>query len=216
MKLLFKLTTRSRPQRAIKTLESIFNNVTTDNFHILISLDHDDLTTTAIYDWCDNKFDKITIASGTSKNKIDAINRDLNNFLVKWDVLLNVSDDQVFIKKGFDKIVIDALNGNLDQFLHFPDGNRNDLATMSIIGFNYYQRDKFVYHPSYQSVYCDNEAQEVAVIRGCYKFINDNILSHEHPAYSKGTYDSLYSKNDRFYNDDESNYIKRKKLNFEL
>ena len=216
MKLLFKLTTRSRPHRAIKTLESIFNNVTTDNFHILISLDHDDLTTTAIYDWCDGKFDKITIASGTSKNKIDAINRDLNNFLVKWDVLLNVSDDQVFIKKGFDKIVIDSLNGNLDQFLHFPDGNQSNLATMSIMGFHYYQRDKYVYHPSYQSVYCDNEAQDVSIIRTCYKFVNEDIFVHEHPAWGKGQMDAQYAKTEHHvtYHQDQMNYNKRKNENF--
>ena len=216
MKLLFKLTTRSRPQRAIKTLESIFNNVTTDNFHVLISLDHDDLTTTSIYDWCDGKFDKITIASGTSKNKIDAINRDLNNLLIKWDVLLNVSDDQVFTKKGFDKIIIDSFNGNLDQFLHFPDGNQSNLATMSIIGYDYYKRDKFVYHPSYQSVYCDNEAQDVAIIRNCYKFVNEDIFVHEHPAWGKGQMDLQYAKTEHpiTYHQDQMNYNKRKNENF--
>ena len=216
MKFLFKLTTRSRPQRAIKALESIYANITTDNFQILITLDSDDLTTPDLYEWCSGKFDKITIKFGESKNKIDAINRDLNNLLIKWDVLVNLSDDQVFIKQGFDEIIVQSLNGNLDRFLHFPDGNRNDLATMSIIGYDYYMRDKYVYHPSYRSVYCDNEAQDVAKLRGCYKYIHNQLFSHEHPAYSKGSYDSLYSKNDRFYYEDEVTYIKRKKTIFEL
>ena len=216
MKFLFKLTTRSRPQRAIKALESIYANITTDNFQILITLDSDDPTTPEIFEWSAGKFDKITIGLGTSLNKIDAINRDLNNLLIKWDVLVNVSDDQVFIKEGFDEVIVQSLNGNLDRFLHFPDGNRNDLATMSIIGYDYYMRDKYVYHPSYLSVYCDNEAQDVAKLRGCYKYIHNQIFSHEHPAYSKGSYDSLYSKNDRFYHEDEATYIKRKKTIFEL
>ena len=73
MKFLFKLTTRSRPLRAIKTLESIFNNVESDNFTVLISLDEDDITTPDVYDWCRGRFEKIVIAFGKSENKIDAI-----------------------------------------------------------------------------------------------------------------------------------------------
>ena len=216
MKLLFKLTTRSRPQRAIKTLESIYANIKTDNFYILMSLDSDDPTTTDLYEWCSGKFDKITIKFGESKNKIDAINRDLNNLLIKWDVLLNVSDDQVFIKEGFDEVILQSLNGNLDQFLHFPDGNQKDLATMSIMGYDYYMRDKYIYHPSYQSVYCDNEAQDVAKLRGCYKYVNEDILVHEHPAWGKAQYDYQYAKTEHptTYMQDEANYKKRKNENF--
>ncbi len=216
MKLLFKLTTRSRPQRAIKTLESIYANIKTDNFHILMSLDSDDPTTPDLYEWCSGKFDKITIKFGESKNKIDAINRDLNNLLIKWDVLLNVSDDQVFIKEGFDEVILQSLNGNLDQFLHFPDGNQKDLATMSIMGYDYYMRDKYIYHPSYQSVYCDNEAQDVAKLRGCYKYVNEDILVHEHPAWGKAQYDYQYAKTEHptTYMQDEANYKKRKNENF--
>ena len=216
MKLLFKLTTRSRPQRAIKTLESIYANIKTDNFHILMSLDSDDPTTPDLYEWCSGKFDKITIKFGESKNKIDAINRDLNNLLIKWDVLLNVSDDQVFIKQGFDEVILQSLNGNLNQFLHFPDGNQKDLATMSIMGYDYYMKDKYIYHPSYQSVYCDNEAQDVAKLRGCYKFINEDILVHEHPAWGRAPMDYQYAKTEHptTYMQDEANYKKRKNANF--
>ena len=60
MKFLFKLTTRSRPQRAIKALESIYANITTDNFQILITLDSDDLTTPDLYEWCSGKDRKST------------------------------------------------------------------------------------------------------------------------------------------------------------
>ena len=216
MKFLFKLTTRSRPQRAIKALESIYANITTDNFQILITLDSDDPTTPEIFEWSAGKFDKITIGLGTSLNKIDAINRDLNNLLIKWDVLVNVSDDQVFIKQGFDEVIVQSLNGNLDLFLHFPDGNQKDLATMSIMGYDYYMRDKYIYHPSYQSVYCDNEAQDVAKLRGCYKYVNEDILVHEHPAWGKAQYDYQYAKTEHptIYMQDEANYKKRKNENF--
>lgn len=213
MKILFKLTTRSRPLRAMKTLESIMNNVESDNYQILISLDEDDVTTPDVYDWCAGKFNKITIAFGTSENKIHAINRDMDRVRLKWDILVNVSDDQVFIKKGFDKDIRDSFT-DLDKFIHFPDGNRKDLATMSIMGYDYYMRDKYIYHPSYKSVYCDNEAQEVAQIRNCYVFKDIHIFNHEHPAYGGANYDGLYSRNDHHYFKDEINYNNRKKYNF--
>ncbi len=213
MRILFKLTTRSRPLRAIKTLESIFNNVESDNFTVLISLDEDDITTPDVYDWCRGRFEKIVIVFGKSENKIDAINRDVERIRFKWDILVNVSDDQVFIKKGFDKDIRDSFT-DLDKFIHFPDGNRKDLATMSIMGYDYYMRDKYIYHPSYKSVYCDNEAQEVAQMRDCYVFKDIHIFNHEHPAYGGANYDGLYSRNDHHYFKDEINYNNRKKYNF--
>lgn len=214
MKILFKLTTRSRPLRAIKTLESIFNNCTSDNFIVLITLDDDDITTPDVYDWCSGKFQKIVISFGKSDNKIDAINRDMDRVRFKWDILVNVSDDQVFIKKGFDEDIRQSFT-DLDKFVHFPDGNRKDLATMSIMGYKYYMRDKYIYHPSYKSVYCDNEAQEVAQLRDCYVFNDIHIFNHEHPAYGGANYDGLYSRNDHHYFKDEVNYNNRKKHNFE-
>lgn len=214
MKILFKLTTRSRPLRAIKTLESIFNNCTSNNFIVLITLDDDDITTPDVYDWCSGKFEKIVISFGKSDNKIDAINRDMDKIRFKWDILVNVSDDQVFIKKGFDEDIRQSFT-DLDKFVHFPDGNRKDLATMSIMGYKYYMRDKYIYHPSYKSVYCDNEAQEVAQLRCCYIFNDIHIFNHEHPAYGGANYDGLYSRNDHHYFKDEVNYNNRKNHNFE-
>lgn len=215
MKILFKLTTRSRPQRAIKTLESIFNNIESDNFNILISLDDDDITTPDLYDWCAGKFDKINICFGKSENKIDAINRDMDRIKYKWDILVNVSDDQVFIKKGFDKDIRDSFT-DLDKFIHFPDGNQDRLATMSIIGYDYYMRDKYIYHPSYKSVYCDNEAQDVAQMRGCYIYNPLHIFNHEHPAWGKGPMDLQYQKTEHpvTYKADHNTYLRRAAINF--
>lgn len=215
MKILFKLTTRSRPLRAIKTLESIFNNCTSDNFIVLITLDDDDITTPDVYDWCSGKFEKIVISFGKSDNKIDAINRDMDRVRFKWDILVNVSDDQVFIKKGFDEDIRQSFT-DLDKFIHFPDGNQNNLATMSIMGYKYYMRDKYIYHPSYKSVYCDNEAQDVAQIRGCYIYNPLHIFNHEHPAWGKAEFDGQYSKNEHpsLYFKDQVNYKNRKNENF--
>jgi len=170
----------------------------------------------------------IKIVSGKSKDKVDAINRDIE--LVKdWDFLCCMSDDMVFNVKGFDEIIRDAFNSgvmcfdipqtkkyNLDQFIHFPDGNRKDLCTMSIIGMTYYERDKYIYNPEYASLYCDNEAQEVAKIRGCYKYVDTQIFEHLHPAYGKAVFDSQYQHTESFGTIDAQTYQRRKENNYGL
>lgn len=120
MKILFKITTRSRQALFIRTINSILENIENkDNYHLLISIDDDD---PAMNPPPVLKSEHYTYVSGKSKNKIDAINRDVNDFDYDWDILVNVSDDQVFILNGFDNIIRDAFSDNTDQYIHFSDG----------------------------------------------------------------------------------------------
>lgn len=193
MTIMFKATSRSRPMRLKKTIDSIVSNMSgkTDYF-IQISLDEDDPTLAEYFKLISAEHEKII---GTSKNKIDAINRDMDLVDRWWDILVNVSDDQVFIKQNFDLDILEAFVQNTDLFVHFPDGNRYDLATMSIIGREYYKRDNYIYNPEYLTECCDDEAQEVAKLRLCYRYVGTHIFNHEHPAYSKGNWDSNYAMN---------------------
>lgn len=109
---------------------------------------------------------------GYSKSKIHAINRNLDK-LPEWHILVNVSDDQLFIQKGFDRIIKSKFT-EPDLFLHFPDsfaGSR--VATMSIIDKAYYQRDNYIYFPGYYSMFCDEEETEKAKMRGRYKLCDE-------------------------------------------
>lgn len=218
LKILFKITSRNRPDKFYATLQSIFDNCVSKEYEILVSLDSDDPTleqykrmffSPVVMEW---KY-------GTSKNKISAINRDMDLGL-NFDVLINCSDDQLFIKKGFDDVIRDAfidkslMRPDLDLFVHFPDGNQKKLATMSIMGRTYYERDKYIYHPDYKSLFCDNEAQEVAIKRACYKFVDDDIFVHNHPAWGKAQTDAQYQHTESFWNEDELTYNRRKAIDF--
>lgn len=246
MKILFKLTTKGRHEKALRTIKSIIENVSNDNYYIHLTLDDNktkelldsnEIIINYLKESLDQKNWGATISFVTNITKIKAINRDMDMIDCDWKILVNVSDDQVFIKKGFDDIIragfIDtkfnlahATTGtplkedriSLDQFLHFPDGNRSDLATMSIIGRDYYERDKYIYNPIYANEYCDNEAQEVAKIRGCYKFVDEHIFNHLHGNYGKGEYDQLHKINEQkgFINYDAMKYKQRELNNFGL
>jgi len=193
----FKITTRTRPNWFRETVESIMNLANNNRYFILVSADIDDTT---MYNkemalWCAQR--GIVIIYGTSKNKIDAINRDVLALKKpNWDILVNVSDDQRFLYKGFDEDIRKEFAQGLDLFVHFPDNNRADICTMSIMGKDYYLRDNYIYHPDYISICCDEEATEVAKIRGRYRFNEKILIKHLHPGYGTAQWDNLYIKNE--------------------
>lgn len=189
MRILFKYTSRSRPKEFNRGLESIYNNIEDkDNFSVLVSLDSDDPTLK------DYKFPYPNV--GTSTNKINAINRDLNEWVGDLDLLVNMSDDMIFTVKGFDNIIRELFvkhfpNG--DGFLHLNDGHQGEnVSTMSIMDRKYYERDRFIYHPEYKSLWCDVEATEVAWMRGCYAYEPIVLFDHLHPAWGLAPNDPQY------------------------
>jgi len=219
-KILYKLTSRSRPQRCADTIASIVGSSSTDKeYGIVLSIDEDDESMKNF----DYPFyaDRLAIISGVSRNKIDAINRDMDSIPFEWDILVNVSDDMI-LEKGFDNVVRKAFDetGTLDLFLHLPDGYANErLATMSIMGKDYYNRFGYIYHPSYESVYCDNEAMDVAKILGKYKYVDAHVFKHVHPAnVGMHLMDEQYKKTEasEVHAKDCAMYQFRKSKNFDL
>jgi hypothetical protein len=85
---------------------------------------------------------------------------------------------------------------------------------MSIMGREYYNRFKYIYHPDYTSLWCDNEAMDVAIELNRYVYLNQHLFEHKHPAWGFGQTDALGRRNDIYYRQDERTYIKRKNLGF--
>jgi hypothetical protein len=214
MKILYKITSRSRPQKLLKVIENIKEFSEYDNYVILCSLDIDDKSLLPIRSTLQN-FEKVICYYGISKSKVDAINRDMDK-ITDWDILFNVSDDQLFLKKGFDKIVIDKVQEvGGDCFLHYPDGNaKHLLSTMSIMDKKYYERFNYIYHPAYVSVWCDNEAMEVAQRLQRYFYSDIQIFDHYHPAYGKSKSDAQYKYTESFFESDKQTFLNRRQNNF--
>lgn len=221
MKILIKYPSRSRPQRFFEGLDSITKLVADKNNYVVqCTFDQDDMT---MFD--ENIANKVTtypnvdINYGKSISKIDAINRDLDR-ITDWDILVCMSDDMRFIAYGWDELIRDGFRINapdLDAFLHYPDSTaRNMLCTMSIIGRKYFERDGYIYHPSYQSLWCDNEAMEVAKRRGKYIYMGIQLFDHLHPAYRLAEWDEQYTRQQGLWGVDEANFIERQKHNFYL
>lgn len=223
MKILFKYSSRSRPDKFFFGLDSIVKNMMRPKDHqILCTFDTDDLSmnnekvisklATEYTDY------NITWVFGESKNKIDAINRDIDKADSDWDILVNMSDDMEFIERGFDQFIcyeMEQRYPDTDGVLHFPDGHTQErLMTMSIIGRRYFERTNYIYHPDYKSLWCDNEAMQVAKKLNKISYINHQLFRHNHPAWGKAETDEQYIRTEAFNNEDHQTYKRRSKAGF--
>jgi len=218
MRILFKYTSRSRRSNFLRGYDSILDKIANrEDYHVLISVDKDDQSMYPLPVLDGNH----TFVVGNSKNKIDAINRDINEFDYDFDILINMSDDMIFTKKGFDDIIRAEFYKDFNQYIHFNDGNQKDnVCTMHIVGRNYYDRFKYIYHPDYISLWCDVENDIVAKQLGCYKYMGDNLklFRHLHPAWGLAPQDALSIKTEdrALWVADEITFNKRKIKNFGL
>ncbi len=223
-KILYNFATRSRPAKCVSSLENISQLVRHPNYQIIVTADLDDPT------MCNDKMrDKVNsypnakIYYGNSTGKVDAINKNVALADEDVTIIVNMSDDFVFLQEGFDVQIVSDMNKYFPDntgFLHYPDGSiaRDVLCTMSIIGIAYYRIFNYIYHPDYKSVSCDNEAIAVAKILKKHKYIDNQIFEHRHPAWGKAPSDELYKRNEEkvLYATDGETFRRRKKQNFGL
>jgi hypothetical protein len=85
---------------------------------------------------------------------------------------------------------------------------------LCILGKKYYERFGYIYHPSYKSLWCDNEFTIVAHQLQKQIYFNTVIIRHWHPIITKVGNDSLYQENDKYFNEDKKTFLKRQLTNF--
>ena len=219
--ILFKYPSRGRPERFFASLDSLVNNVKdVDYYHVAITLDDSDATMNnpEVVERI-NSYKNVSIQWGESDSKIHAINRNIPD--IPFDILVCHSDDMIFNLYGFDQCIRVDMNAHFPDFdglLHYPDQDAKDwLATMYIAGRKWWEfRDKNIYHPSYKSLWCDNEEMKAAQIMGKYKYCGYQINVHLNPAYGHLPKDNLFNRQQSDWNHDELNYYKRETINFDL
>ena len=222
MKLLIKFPTRGRKNKFFLTLDKYHEYCkNTDDTNFLISLDEDDteMNTNEVLDKLSN-YKNTEVVIGLSKYKIDAVNRDLNDYKKHWDIVLLASDDMVPQIKGYDNIIRDNMMFNYvdtDGILFFNDGFQgNKLNTLCILGKKYYERFNYIYHPDYKSCWSDNEFMVVGDILKKQSYIDQIIIRHEHPDWGYSHPDYVHKKNVSDFNYDLNIYNNRKNINFGL
>jgi hypothetical protein len=222
MKLLVKFPTRGRKDKFFSTL-NLYHEYCEDidNTEFLISIDSDDnvMNNEEVVNRI-SSYKNTKVVIGNSLSKIDAVNRDLNEFEKEWDILLLASDDMIPQVKGYDKIIKDNMLFNYpdtDGILWFNDGFQgNRLNTLCILGKKYYKRFNYIYNPEYRSCWSDNEFMVVGNLLKRQSYIEQVIIKHEHPDWGYGKNDFVHQKNVSDFNYDHNIYKIRESNNFGL
>jgi hypothetical protein len=220
MKILIKFPTRGRRDKFFNVLDIYYQLATNLNnieFQITIDTNDESMNNYNVLEKL-KTYKNLNYDLGISKNKIDAVNRDL--IVGDWDIILLGSDDMIPKVKGYDDIIrnkMTELYPDTDGVLWFNDGNQgNRLNTLCILGKKYYERFNYIYHPDYTSLWADNEFMDVANLLNKQTYFNDIIIRHEHPDVGFGQRDFVHFDNIKFDYIDKSIYIKRKENNFGL
>ena len=230
MNLLVNLPTRSRLEKCVNTLKMYHELSTYENIRFVVSCDADDLSMNntdvinmiSSFPSTEIVFNENKIQVGDQKShfttKISAINSGVIN--QDFDVCLLASDDMHPEVKGYDSMIINDMKKHFpdtDGVLWYNDGYQADkLNTLCIFGKKYYDRFKYIYHPSYITLYCDDEFTQVSQRLGKCKYINKTIIRHKHWSHKDNLNerDHLDQKNDVFAGYDHANFQKRQANDF--
>lgn len=210
MNILVKLPSRERPDR-LKTSVLAMKERQKHFCAYHFALDDDDDSNDRV--WIASQG---TTASGPRVNKVEAINRGLDCY-GPWDILVLASDDMVCQVKEWDEIIRDDMRAHFpdtDGCLWYPDGHQDRLCTLPVMGRKYYERFGYIYHPSYKSLWCDNEQHDVAQAAGKLWRSDQVLFKHMHPAWGTAKTDALYRTNEALDHVDRTNYHARKALGF--
>jgi FkbM family methyltransferase len=215
-KFLFKFPSRGRPEKFKSTLQNHLNKLSNNHkYKFVFSFDNDDekMNNDDIRNFIKSLRIDYEIYYGDNKNKIEAINANIGK--KKFDILMLIADDMVPILENYDEIIsniIDESPNGLDTTIHFNTARWGSILDIwCVMGKKYYDRFKYIYHPDYKSIFCDNEYTEVAKILNRYKF--SEYCPFEH-VYISG--DDTEIKNWQYNSEDWQIYEKRKKNKFGL
>ncbi len=226
LKLLFKFPCRGREEMFFDSLNSLHNNIRDrNNYHISLTLDSDDeiLNRPEIIEKL-KEYPNVSIEWGLSKSKVDAINRSFPDY--DYDVVICWSNDMFLTMYGADDImrdyIMDVINTREDEdfLIHFPE--KDSMAALNVLYVatrKYYERFNYIYHPSYLSLWCDNESLCVAQLLGRYHYIGIlGLYEHRNMAYSHYNLqrDELFNHQQSLWPIDEENFNQRRLKNFDL
>ena len=223
MKLLIKFPSRGRPGKFMRVF-NMYRNMLSEKRDVsfLLSFDEDDATMNnfGMKNWFKSLGKNVHVHFGHSKTKIEACNADLDK-APDFDIILLASDDMIPVQDGYDDIICSDMERHFpdtDGVLWYNDGLVGDaLNTLSIMGKKYFDRFGYIYHPDYESVYCDNEFMESSRMLGKCEYIDKVIIKHEWVGMAEPN-DPLHQKNHTLdlYHRDGNVLLSRRANNYDL
>lgn len=216
MNILIKFPSRGRPDKFKKVLSEYINRQShkhTLKFICSFDIDDESMNSEEMKAYLRNQ-SNIEYYYGTSTNKIEAINADMDK-ANDYDILILAADDLFPIVENYDDIIVQNMteyHPDMDGTLHYMNPNWEERLDIGcIMTKKYYDRFNYIYHPTYKSIFCDNEYTETAQLLNKHKYLPTQIFAH-HYVMS----DPTANRNWKFNNEDEKNYRYRKNKNFDI
>jgi hypothetical protein len=225
MKILLKCPSRSRPKKVVETLRKYIQMAHhPELMGVALSCDVDDPTMKQTHE-LDHVLSPCAwrrVFYSENKTKIEACNANMDEIDYPWDIVVLVSDDMIPQIRGYDDVIRNHMLARFpdtDGILWFNDGHQeNKLNTLTIFGRRMYESFGYLYHPSYKSLFCDTELTDLCKSSLQQKCMYSSycIIRHEHPGtgFAQNT-DSLYQRNQRYWNEDMYMYISRKQYSYD-
>lgn len=109
------------------------------------------------------------------------------------EILIQLSDDWEPVE-GWDEIIIKEFDGVEGEcVLAISDGSRkDDLLCMAILNRKRYEKQGYMFHPDFFSVYSDNYFTWAANKDGVIKDAKHIVFEHKHPVFNKAEWDKTY------------------------
>ena len=221
-KLLIKFPTRNRPEKFKHILEKSIKYLSgKHDVRFVITMDEDDSTmnTPEVRKWLDEIEVDLVYYYGNSKTKVEACNANLEG--ESADIILLLSDDMVPCFEGFDDVIVEGMMDkfpDMDGAIKFCDGLRppNDyLMTLPVLGWKLYESFGYLYHPSYTSVFCDNEMTLSCLMVNKLAISPVCLFRHQ---WTPEPFDELHARNENkeMYQKDGIIFEQRRSNNFEI
>lgn len=109
------------------------------------------------------------------------------------DILIQLSDDWVPTKHWDTTILNEFADQEGECVLAISDGHRtDDLLCMAILNRKRYQKQGFLFHPAFISVFSDDYFTWAAKKDGVLKNAKHIVFEHQHPIFGKAQMDATY------------------------
>jgi len=113
----------------------------------------------------------------------------------KGEILIQLSDDWI-PSDNWDTAIINEFYGCIDErVLAISDGHRkDDLLCMAILNRARYNKQGFLFHPEFFSVFSDDFFTWAAKKDGVIKEAKHIVFEHAHPIFGKAEMDATYAR----------------------
>jgi hypothetical protein len=136
---------------------------------------------------------------GPNRSVVDAANR--GAAAATGDLLVVVSDD-FGCPQDWDAALAQVAGERRDLAIHVGDGQAAPQMTLPVVGRELYRRLGYVYHPSYFSMFADDDITGVASALGLLVDARQLVFPHRHFSFGLSEFDATYRRqnaNDKWW-----------------